>query len=77
MIIVYNDLLFMNCLRFILVYEYGYFIMGYIGVNLNKIFIYKDYYRRIVEEYEVNLFVLCLLFFLYIRYKYINNFNIE
>ncbi|MFW2696946.1 ImmA/IrrE family metallo-endopeptidase, partial [Staphylococcus aureus] len=47
------------------------------GVNLNKTFTYKDYYRRIAEEYEANSFASCLLFPLHIRYKYINNFNIE
>ncbi|HDE6520236.1 TPA: ImmA/IrrE family metallo-endopeptidase [Staphylococcus aureus] len=76
-IIVYNDLLPMNRLRFTLAHEYGHFIMGHTGVNLNKTFTYKDYYRGIAEEYEANSFASCLLFPLHIRYKYINNFNIE
>lgn len=76
-IIVYNDSLPMNRLRFTLAHEYGHFVMGHTGVNLNKLFTYKDYYRRLAEEYEANSFASCLLFPLHIRYKYKNNFNIE
>lgn len=75
-IIVYNDALPMNRLRFTLAHEYGHFVMGHTGVNLNKLFTYKDYYRRLAEEYEANSFASCLLFPLHIRYKYKNNFNI-
>lgn len=76
-IIVYNDSLPMNRLRFTLAHEYGHFVMQHTGVNLNKLFTYKDYYRRLAEEYEANSFASCLLFPLHIRYKYKNNFNIE
>ncbi|MGX0075740.1 ImmA/IrrE family metallo-endopeptidase [Staphylococcus warneri] len=76
-IIVYNDSLPMNRLRFTLAHEYGHFVMGHTGVNLNKLFTYKDYYRRLAEEYEANSFASCLLFSLHIRYKYKNDFNIE
>lgn len=66
-IIVYNDLLPMNRLRFTLAHEYGHFIMGHTGVNLNKTFTYKDYYRRIAEEYEAKL--ICFMFIVSFTYK--------
>lgn len=65
-IIIYNDSLPMNRLRFTLAHEYAHFIMGHTGVNLNKTFTYKDYYRRLAEEYEANSFASCLLFPLHI-----------
>ncbi len=61
----------MNRLRFTLAHEYGHFIMGHTGVRLNKTFTYKDYYRRIAEEYEANLLTAsCLLFPLHLNYRY-------
>ncbi|PCF86003.1 ImmA/IrrE family metallo-endopeptidase [Staphylococcus intermedius] len=76
-IIVYNDSLPMNRLRFTLAHEYGHFVMKHMGVNLNKLFTYKDYYRRLAEEYEANSFASCLLFPLHIRYKHSDDFDIS
>ncbi|WP_341775613.1 ImmA/IrrE family metallo-endopeptidase [Staphylococcus pasteuri] len=75
--IIYNDSLPMDRLRFTLAHEYAHFIMGHTGVNLNKVFTHKDYYRRLAEEYEANSFASCLLFPLHIRYRHSNNFNIS
>lgn len=74
-LIIYNNSLPMNRLRFTLAHEYGHFVMGHTGINLNEHFTYKDFYRRKAEEYEANSFASCLLFPLHIRYKYFNYLN--
>lgn len=74
-LIIYNNSLPMNRLRFTLAHEYGHFVMGHTGINLNEHFTYKDFYRRKAEEYEANSFASCLLFPLHIRYKYFNCLN--
>ncbi len=71
-IIIYNESLPMNRLRFTLAHEYGHFVMGHTGINLNKKFTRNDYYRRKSEEFEANCFASCLLFPLHIRYRYFN-----
>ena len=74
-LIIYNNSLPMNRLRFTLAHEYGHFVMGHTGINLNEHFTYEDFYRRKAEEYEANSFASCLLFPLHIRYKYFNCLN--
>ena len=74
-LIIYNNSLPMNRLRFTLAHEYGHFVMGHTGINLNEHFTYEDFYRRKAEEYEANSFASCLLFALHIRYKYFNCLN--
>lgn len=71
-IIVYNDMLPINRLRFTLAHEYGHFKMHHKGLNLNKQFTYRDLIRIKREEYEANTFASCLLFPLQVRYKYRN-----
>lgn len=68
--IIYNESLPMNRLRFTLAHEYGHFVMKHTGVNLNKSFNKNDFYRRKAEEFEANCFASCLLFPLHIRYRY-------
>ncbi len=72
-LIIYNNSLPINRLRFTLAHEYGHFVMSHTGINLNKNFTYNDYCRRKIEEYEANSFASCLLFPLHIRYKYLNH----
>ena len=74
-LIIYNNSLPMNRLRFTLAHEYVHFVMGHTGINLNEHFTYEDFYRRKAEEYEANSFASCLLFPLHIRYKYFNCLN--
>lgn len=76
-IIVYNDLLPINRLRFTLAHEYAHYIMEHEGVNLNQKYTYNDFYRVKLEEYEANTFASCLLFPLHMRYKYYENLSID
>ena len=77
LLIIYNDSLPMNRLRFTLAHEYGHFVMGHTGINLNEHFTYRTFTEEKLKNMKQTVLHHACCFLLHIRYQYLNCLDIN